>query len=83
MKSNNTIRIASQNVNCIGDFTQNTYKIEEAKSWLLQNEIDVVGWLELGIAFHTLPKYERLAERLKDIRWKKSDQSPQTTNMNR
>ena len=71
VKPKNTIRIASQNVNCIGISNYNNYKLEEAKSWLLQNEIDIVGWQEVGIAFHILPKYERLAERIKDIRWKK------------
>ena len=70
-KSKDTVRIVSQNVNCIGISTQNNYKIEEAKNWMLQNEVDIVGWQETGIAFHTLPKYEKLPERIKDIRWKK------------
>ena len=71
IKSKDTVRIVSQNVNCIGTSIQNNYKIEEAKNWLLQNEVDIVGWQETGIAFHTLPKHERLSERIKDIRWKK------------
>ena len=31
-------------------------------NWLLQHEIDIIGWQEVGIAIHLLPPYQRLAE---------------------
>ena len=70
-KENNCIRIVSQNVNCLGISNTITHKQDNAKDWLIQHEVDVVGWQEIGVAFHMLPRKNRLANRLKDIRWKK------------
>ena len=61
----------SQNVNCIGVSQYHNHKIEYAKNWLLQHDVDIAGWQETGVAFHTLPRRKRLSERMKDIRWNK------------
>ena len=61
----------SQNVNCIGVSQYNNHKIEYAKNWLLQHNVDLAGWQETGIAFRTLPRRKRLSERMKDTRWNK------------
>ena len=70
-KEEGTIRIASQNVNCIGVSTEMNHKQELAKDWIFQHSVDIIGWQETGVAFHTLPMRKRLAHRMKDIRWDK------------
>ena len=70
-KEEGIIRIASQNINCIGCNQDNNEKEERAKNWLIQNSVDIVGWQETGVAFHLLPKYKRLSHRMRDIRWNK------------
>ena len=70
-KETGVIRIVSQNVNCIGVNSENNYKQERAKNWIYDHEVDIIGWQEVGVAFHTLPRHERLAERMKDLRWDK------------
>jgi len=71
-KEDHLCRIVSQNVDCIGVVSKDNYKQEKAKDWLIQHEVDVVGWQETGIAFHRLPKQDRLAERMRDPRWAKT-----------
>ena len=70
-KESNHIRIVSQNINCLGVKPKNNPKQERLLNWLIQNEIDIIGWQELGIAFHMLPSNQRLYERIKDPRWAK------------
>ena len=65
------IRIVSQNINCLGIKSKNNPKQEQLINWLIQNEIDIIGWQEIGIAFHLLPYNQRLTERIKDPRWAK------------
>ena len=70
-KEEGNIRIVSQNINCLGINKHNNQKEERAKNWLIQNNVDIFGWQETGIAFHLLPKSKRLFSRLQDIRWNK------------
>jgi len=70
-KEEGVIRIASQNVNCIGIAAEVNPKQDYAKNWIIQNEVDIVGWQETGVAFHLLPRRKRLSERMRDIRWNK------------
>ena len=70
-KEDEIIRIVSQNINCIGVYSIANHKQDKIKDWLLNNQVDIVGWQETGVAFHMLPKHERLVERMRDSRWKK------------
>ena len=70
-KDSDDIRIVSQNINCLGVSTFNNPKQERALNWIIRHEVDIIGWQEIGIAFHMLPHSKRLAERLKDPRWTK------------
>jgi len=70
-KENNLIRIVSQNVNCIGVSHEINHKQENAKDWIYEHSVDIIGWQETGVAFHSLPIRKRLAHRMKDIRWDK------------
>ena len=65
------IRIVSQNINCLGVVPYNNPKQDRAINWLIQHEVDIIGWQEVGIAFHMLPHSQRLSERLQDPRWTK------------
>jgi len=52
----------SQNINCLGVSTINKKSQQEkAINWLIQHEVDIIGWQESGIAFHLLPHSKRLA----------------------
>ena len=70
-KESGIIRIVSQNVNCIGVSNEINHKQEHAKDWIYEHSVDVMGWQETGVAFHSLPIRKRLAHRMKDIRWDK------------
>ena len=70
-KEANQIRIVSQNVNCIGVSHEINHKQEKAKDWIYEHSVDIIGWQETGVAFHSLPIRKRLAHRMKDIRWDK------------
>ena len=70
-KEDSTIRIVSQNINCIGVSTHNNPKQEQIKSWLIENAVDIIGWQETGVSFHMVSKNRRLPERMKDPRWTK------------
>ena len=70
-KKSGHIRIISQNIGCIGVSNLINHKQDQAKDWLLQHNVDIAGWQETGVAFHTLPIHQRLSSRINDIRWKK------------
>ena len=55
-KETNQVRIVSQNVNCIGVSHYHNHKIEDAKNWLLQHDVDIAGWQETGVA--SIPSQE-------------------------
>ena len=67
-KENNLICIVSQNVNCIGVSDIISHKLENAKDWLYQHSVDIVGWHETGVAFHMVPRNKRLAQQMNDLR---------------
>ena len=70
-KEEGNIRIVNQNINCLGISSYNNQKEVLAKNWLIQNNVDIAGWQEIGIAFHLLPRSKRLHARMQDIRWNK------------
>ena len=65
------IRIISQNISCLGVSHPINHKQDQAKDWLLRHNVDIAGWQETGVAFHTLPLHQRLPSRINDTRWKK------------
>ena len=70
-KQDGNIRIVSQNINCLGIKAKNNSKQERLINWLIQNEIDIIGLQEVGIAFHLVPPHLKLKERIQDPRWNK------------
>lgn len=69
-KAPNVYRIISNNIGCLGMDSIGNSKQNSLKDWLVQNEVDIVGWQEIGLAQHMFQKHERLAERLRDYRRK-------------
>jgi len=70
-KKDGMIRIISQNIGCLGINSKSNPKQDTAIEWIHQNEIDVVGWQEVGISFDMLKGHESFYERIRDSRWKK------------
>ena len=70
-KEEGMVRIVSQNIGCLGVNTLTNSKQDTAIQWLINNEVDICAWQEIGIAFHKVPGYERLSERIRDRRWNK------------
>ena len=68
LKDQNEYRIVCNNIGCLGLPTVGNVKQNNLKDWLIQNEVDIVGWQEIGLSQHMLPKHERLAERMRDYR---------------
>ena len=69
-KAPNVYRIGSNNIGCLGlDAIGNT-KQNALKDWFSQNEVDIAGWQEIGLAQHMMQKHERLAEHMHDCRRK-------------
>ena len=66
-KEEYNIHIVSQNINCIGVSNIITYKQENTKDWLVQHDVDIVAWKEIGVAFQMVSRQKRLAHRMKDI----------------
>lgn len=67
-KDQNECRIVCDNIGCLGLPSIGNVKQNNLKDWLVRNEVDIVGWQEIGLAQHMLPKHERLAERIRDYR---------------
>ena len=70
-KKDGIIRIACQNLGCLGILNTANDKQDSAIKWIVNNEIDIMAWQEVGIAFHKLPGYDKFHERIRDRRWKK------------
>jgi len=66
MKAPHEYRIVSNNIGCIGIESIANSKQNSLKDWLARNEVDIVGWQEIGLAQHMIQKHERLAERMRD-----------------
>jgi len=49
-------------VNCIGVSQYNNHKIEYAKNWLLQQDVDIAGWQETGMSLLKKPNKIRPSE---------------------
>ena len=65
------VRVASINVNCLGVFSQSNAKQDLLKEWIHENEISILGIQEMGIAMHMVPSYDKMIERMRDLRWTK------------
>ena len=70
-KDDNCIRLVSQNIGCLGIHSFGNGKQSKAIQWLIQNQVDIVAWQEIGIAFHMQQRCDRMRERMRDPRWQK------------
>ena len=66
-----SMRLVSLNINNIGIQSYNNSKQDMLKNWIYENEVSIIGLQEVGVAMHLVPKYDRLQERMRDLRWKK------------
>jgi len=80
-KKEGIIRIVSQNVGCLGISAKANPKQDNAIEWINKHQVDIVGWQEVGIAFHMLKGHESFHERIRDVRWSKS-RKVQANNIN-
>ena len=62
-KDENNVRICMENVNNITSMIDGNHKLDQAKAWLIKNDVDVACWIELGVPWHR----RRLKEKLKSI----------------
>ena len=65
------IRIASLNVNSLGKYSRSNPKQDLLKEWIHENDISVLGIQEVGVAMHMVSHYDKLEERMQDLRWTK------------
>lgn len=68
LKSPDEYRIVCHTIDCLGVQATCNHKQKNINDWFVRNEVDVVGWQEVGIVHHLFPKHERLSERLRDYR---------------
>ena len=67
-KSDDSYRIDSHNIDCLGLEAIGNQKQNTLKDWIAKKDIDIIGMQEIGISNHMLPKHERIAERIRDYR---------------
>ena len=70
-KDNNSIRLASQNIGCLRIYSFGNGKQSKGIQWLIKNQVDIVAWQEVGVAFHMQQRCDRMRERMRDPRWQK------------
>ena len=70
-KDDNCIRLVSQNIGCLGVHSFGNGKQAQGIQWLIQNQVDIVAWQEIGVAFHMQQRCDRMRERMRDPRWTK------------
>ena len=70
-KEDGVIRVASQNVGCLGIHAKANHKQDKLIEWLIKNQIDILGIQEVGVAFHMAPGHEKFHERIRDRRLNK------------
>ena len=68
-KTDGSIRIYMENINNITSDHDNHFKLDNAKRWLIKNEIDIACWLEVGVPWHKRKRKNRLPELMKDNAW--------------
>ena len=71
-KLHDTIRLIGQNIGCLGVRSFGNQKQEQGKSWLIQHNVDICCWQEIGLSLHMMKHQERIQERMKDYRWTKT-----------
>ena len=59
-KNYNDIRISMENINNIGKNAEKNSKQDLARDWLIDNEIDIASWIEVGVAWNKLCYKDRL-----------------------
>lgn len=52
VKKDEIIRIAYQNIGCLDIQSKTNVKQDVAIKWITNNNIDVVDWQEIGVAFY-------------------------------
>ena len=62
-KKENNVRICMENVNNIVSMIKGNHKLDQAKTWLIRNNIDIACWIELGVPWHR----RRLKDKLKSM----------------
>ena len=70
IKDGDTFRIAYQNINNLQTSHHADSKMERGKDWIAKNDIDVIGWAEVGIAWQKCKADQRLYSHFKDLRWR-------------
>ena len=51
-KKENKVQICMENVNNIVSMIKGNHKLDQAKTWLIQNNVDIACWIELGVPWH-------------------------------
>ena len=67
-KHDGTCRIISQNINYIRVWATGSYKTNFLKNLIYNNDVDICGLQEVGLAQHLLPRHDQLAKRMRDYR---------------
>ena len=44
--------------------------MEQGKDWIAKNDIDIIGWAEVGIAWQKCKADQKLYSRFKDLKWR-------------
>ena len=68
-KEENKVRICMENVNNIVSMTKGNHKLNQAKTWLIRNNIDIACWIELGVPWHQRRLKEKLKSMMKCTAW--------------
>ena len=69
-KPDNCIRLVMENVNSIQASSTNNIKLHHGKTWLIENDVDVACWIELGVPWHRHRQKYCLPQIMKASSWK-------------
>ena len=70
-KNHDVIRLIGQNIGYLGVRTFANQKQEQGKEWLVDHQIDICCWQEIGLSMHMMKHHEKINERMRDYRWTK------------
>ena len=65
----NCIRITSENIDNLGITTEKNIKQDKGREWLIENEVDIGCWQEIGCNWSLFRRRDRLASRLNCKAW--------------
>ena len=77
-KNDEDIRISMENINNIGKNSEINPKQDYAWYWIINNKIDIVNWIEVGIAWNKIRYKDRLLRRMRFQEW----QNPTVVTLN-